>query len=39
MNLPYAGSDSDADRWVLDADGLGGARGESFWPDAFDARK
>jgi hypothetical protein len=39
MNLPYAGSDSDADRWVTDADGLGGARGESFWPDDFDARK
>lgn len=38
-NVPYAGSNEDDDRWVLDADGLGGARGESFWPDDFDASR
>jgi len=39
QNMPYAGSDNDDDRWTLDADGLGGARGESFWPDDFDSAR
>merc|ERR1712003_323306 len=38
-NMPFAGTDEDDERWVLDADGLGGARGESFWPDDFDSSR
>lgn len=37
QNVPYAGSDTDADRWVMDVDGDGGMRGDAFWPDALNA--
>ena len=37
--MPYPGSDDDTERWLTDGDGLGGSRGESFWPDNWPAKK
>jgi len=39
QNMPYPGTDNDSERWVLNGDGLGGSRGESFWPDNWPAKK
>lgn len=39
QNVPYAGSDTDAKRWNLNADGLGlktSQKGDGFWVDDYD---
>jgi len=36
-NLPFAGTDTDANRWNQDVDGAGSDRGDSFWVDDWDA--
>jgi len=33
-NVPYAGTDTDGERWNMNVDGMNGMRGNSFWPDA-----